>query len=98
MEQIAELSDLINYRNYVDDNEDVLFFADFRIVNKRWNTDQSYSDPFWNAMVRVVDMDGDGANILRHTKGGDLETTTNISYVPLINSIAHIIEATVELL
>ena len=49
-------------------------------------------------MVRVVDMDGDGANILRHTKGGDLETTTNISYVPLINSIAYIIEATVELL
>ena len=49
-------------------------------------------------MVCVVDMDGDGAHVHRHTKGGNLYTKTNISYAPSINSISQMIKATVELL
>ena len=33
-ERISELSDLINYGNSVDDNEDVLICVDSRIINK----------------------------------------------------------------
>ena len=49
-------------------------------------------------MVRVAEMDGYGAHVLRNTKGGDLETTLNISYTPSIKSISQLIKSTVELL
>ena len=49
-------------------------------------------------MLRVVDMEGAGAHICRHTKGGDLETKIDISYAPSINSIDQLIKATVELI
>ena len=46
VEQIAELSNLINCGYYVDDNEDVLIYFDSRIVNKWGNTDQLEFDHF----------------------------------------------------
>ena len=66
--------------------------------HNRGNTDQLEFEPLWNAMVHVVEMDGDGTHILRQTEGGDLETTTNIFYTPPINPITQFIKNTVELL
>ena len=49
-------------------------------------------------MLCVVGIDGAGDQVFRHTKGGNLETTTNISYASLINFISQIIKSNVELL
>ena len=79
VEQIAELSDLINFGYYVDDNEDVLLWVDSRIFNKWRNTYQSGFDTFWGAMVSVVYMDGSSPQVFRKIKGINHETTMNIS-------------------
>jgi len=97
-ERIAELSDLINCGDYVHDDEDVLLCVDSRVVNKRGNTDSSKFDSFWITMERVIDMDGAGAHVRLHARGGDLESTINVTYAPGINSIPQLIAATVECL
>ena len=94
VERISELSVLINCGDYVDENEYILLCVELLIVNNLGNTDKS-EYPFWNAMVHVVDMDGAGAHVRRHTKRGNLDITTNISYDPPIKSIAQLIKLTV---
>ena len=49
-------------------------------------------------MVHVVDMNGAVAQVCRHTKGSDMEKTSNIYCTPSITSITQIIKATVELI
>jgi len=51
---------------------------------------------YWDAMAKVAELDGSGAERRRHTKGEGLDATTKICYTPALNSLELLHKATLN--
>lgn len=75
------------------DDVTLKIISDLRFLNTRNKNDAYMFEPFWDGVKKVIELDGCGAHRRRHDEG-DLEQTTKVSYVPMINTFQQLSDAT----
>ena len=94
---LDEINARILCRDMIDGEDDIKVVSDMCVLNSIGNREGVMFVIFWKSAARVIEMDGSVYHRRCHD-ANDIETTTNFQYAPAINSIFHIIKATIKLL
>mmetsp|Transcript_13746 Transcript_13746/g.20163 ORF Transcript_13746/g.20163 Transcript_13746/m.20163 type:complete len:801 (-) Transcript_13746:170-2572(-) len=77
------------------DKEHAALIADLRQLNCQVNGElESKFDVYWDAVDKVIELNGAGAEQRRQPIGDNVECTSNMVYAPMINSLSQLAAAT----
>lgn len=93
-EMADELAMLIASADVWDEIEQVQMLDNLRSLNGRSSNPKI--EPYWDAMAKVIELDGTGAHHRMHTDNEGIEKTTKISYIPSINLLEQLHNATLN--
>jgi len=95
-ELASELALLIVSADINTDEEELELLEDLRYLNGA--NENPLFQAYWDAMAKVVELDGFGAEIRRHAEREGLDATTKICYAPALNSLELLHKATLNYL
>jgi len=93
-ELASDLALLIVSADINTDKEELELLEDLHDLNGA--NENSLFHAYWDAMAKVVELDGSGAERRHHAEGEGLDTTTKICYAPALNSLKLLHKATLN--
>ena len=75
-----------------DEEKNLQLLEDLRYLNGK--TENNMVNPYWEAVEKVIKMDGSGAHQHQHAEKGGLEATITVSYASTVNSLEQLHRAT----